>query len=114
MTNPENIKAQIEKLTRIVNSVLNRPPLSKHKPTIPNKDIGDTSSLKKSRITQMTLKLQDGDLEQKYVSRFCNWLSNDREALKYYVEINYLSAMLKMYYNNKQSEIIRKTCVSNS
>ncbi len=60
------------------------------------------------RLSEMILKLQDGHLEQRYVSRLGKWLSCDEKALKYYVEFNQLLAMLRLFYSNKQKNMIEE------
>jgi hypothetical protein len=50
----------------------------------------------------MLLKLQDGDLEERYQHRLEKWLACDQSALRHYVDFQTLTAMLHMYFNPNQ------------
>ncbi|MCK5001195.1 MAG: hypothetical protein KAS23_16745 [Anaerohalosphaera sp.] len=56
---------------------------------------------KYSRLGQMILRMQDGDLERRYVLRFEQWLLSDNDALEYYVRFSDISAGLRMILGNK-------------
>ena len=49
--------------------------------------------------------MQDGMLEQRYASRLGKWISSDEKALKYYIEFNQLSAMLRQTYGKNQTRM---------
>lgn len=97
-------KDQIDRLTDIINTAVGR----KKTDTI----LSETSmqpaprqsrqDLEYQRLGEMILKMQDGVLEQKYMSRLGKWLSCDEKALRYYVEFNQLSALLRSFYGKKQ------------
>jgi len=92
-------KDQIDRLTEIINSAVGRNKADKPLSPAPKQSSQDRDY---QRLGEMILKMQDGVLEHKYVSRLGKWLSCDERALKYYVEFNQLSAMLRSLYSKKQ------------
>jgi len=102
-----HFKDQIDKLTAIINSAVGR------------KNTGESRShlfgvkskkrsrqdLEYQRLAEMILKMQDGLLEQRYVLRLGKWILSDEKALKYYIEFNQLSAMLRQIYGKNQNKI---------
>lgn len=50
------------------------------------------------RLGILLLKLQDGELEGKFVHRLEKWLRADPEALTYYVDFMMLCAVLRCYF----------------
>jgi len=47
----------------------------------------------------MLLKLQDGELEDRYLLRLEKWLLCDEAAMRYYIDFQSLNAMLSMHFN---------------
>jgi len=94
-----NFKDQIDRLTEIIYSAVGRNKTDKSVSPSPTQSFQDREY---QRLGEMILKMQDGVLERKYVSRLGKWLSCDKKALKYYVEFNQLSAMLHSLYSKKQ------------
>ena len=99
-----HFKDQIDKLTAIINSAVGRKKTDdiQSEPSIPQTEKKSRRDLEYQRLGEMILKMQDGHLEQRYISRLGKWLSCDELALRYYVEFNQLSAMLRIFYGNKQ------------
>ena len=66
----------------------------------------DTESVsdKYSRLGQLILRLQDGDLEKRYVLRFEKWLLTDRDALEYYVDFTNICAGLHCMLSKKSEQ----------
>lgn len=83
----ESFKTQIDSLIDVVKDAFAKSP-----------ELPDSA---KKRLGVMILKMQDGVLEAKYVNRLGKWLCADRQALKYYVEFQNLSALLRMYYKDE-------------
>lgn len=102
-----HFKDQIDKLTAIINSAIGR-----EKTDFTQSDSYGSHSEKNSgqdvkyeRLSEMILKMQDGQLEQRYVSRLGKWLLCDEQALRYYVEFCNLSTMLYMTFSEKQKNM---------
>lgn len=89
----------INHLREMVDTVLH----SKNSPDCD--DIEEYVPDKHSRLGQMILRLQDGDLEQRYVHRLEKWLLADQEALKYYVEFSHLCADLHFMLGKKNKQL---------
>ncbi|MEN6308712.1 MAG: hypothetical protein ABFD91_13275 [Anaerohalosphaeraceae bacterium] len=60
------------------------------------------------RLGQLILRMQDGDLEKRYIHRLEKWLMADPEALNYYVQFSWLCAAMYLLYNP------HKTCLSDN
>jgi hypothetical protein len=89
---------KIEKLQKMVNNLLGLCAesgadvmLEEYPVTIEDK--------KNERLGVMLLKLQDGDLEERYQHRMEKWLACDPNALRYYVDFQQLSALLYLHFN---------------
>ncbi|MCF7954525.1 MAG: hypothetical protein K9M75_01870 [Phycisphaerae bacterium] len=102
-----HFKDQIDKLTAIINSAVGRNKTDACQSHSFGVKPAKTSrqDLESQRLGVMILKMQDGLLEQRYVSRLGKWLSTDENALRYYIEFNQLSAMLSSIYSKKQNKI---------
>ena len=102
-----HFKDQIDKLTAIINSAVGRKKTDESQSHLfgvtPQKS--SRQDLEYQRLAVMILKMQDGLLEQRYVSRLGKWMSSDEKALKFYVEFNQMSAMLRQIYGKKQTRI---------
>ena len=57
---------------------------------------------KHERLGVMVLKMQDGQLDQRYFLRFEKWLLADPDALHYYIDFQNLSALLHIHYNKSR------------
>ncbi len=57
---------------------------------------------KQLRLGVMILKMQDGDLEPRYVQRLGKWLGCDEQALRYYVDFQGITAMLSCHFNKSK------------
>lgn len=64
-----------------------------------NQSANDPEEIKRIRLGQLILRLQDDDLEPKFVRRLEQWLLADRFALNYYVEFSWLCAELHCLFN---------------
>ena len=73
----------------------------------PSDSSNDTESVsdKYSRLGQLILRLQDGDLERRYVLRFEKWLLTDQDALEYYVDFTNICAGLHCMLSKKTSNL---------
>jgi hypothetical protein len=102
-----HFKDQIDKLTAIINSAVRRKKTDESQSHLfedkPQKS--SRQDLEYQRLVVMILKMQDGLLEQRHVSRLGKWVSSDEKALKCYVEFNQLSAMLRQRYGKNQNKI---------
>ncbi|MBW8014830.1 MAG: hypothetical protein FVQ82_01465 [Planctomycetes bacterium] len=99
-----HFKDQIHRLTAIINSAVGRKKTDaiQSETSIPQTEKKSRQDIEYQRLGEMILKMQDERLDQRYISRLGKWLSCDEQALRYYVEFNQLSAMLRMFYSNKQ------------
>lgn len=79
----ESIQSQIDELNRLLAEATEptHPPLKRL-----------------DRLGILLLKLQDGELEGKFVHRLEKWLRADSEALRYYVDFMMLCAMLRCHF----------------
>ena len=60
----------------------------------------DFTPTHQQRLGIMILKLQDDQLQQKYLSRLENWLLADPQALNFYVEFTQLTAGLQCMHSH--------------
>ena len=58
----------------------------------------DLQTRRHERLGIMLLKLQDGDLETRYIRRLEKWLLTDPIALQFYVDFMNLSALLSFHF----------------
>jgi hypothetical protein len=59
----------------------------------------------KLRLGEMILKLQDGELEERYFLRMQKWLMCDDKALRYYIEFTQLCAGLYLTFNETRDPL---------
>ena len=59
----------------------------------------------KLRLGEMILKLQDGELEERYFLRMQKWLMCDEKALQYYVEFMQVCAGLYLTFNKTREPL---------
>ncbi|MBN2513514.1 MAG: hypothetical protein JXB18_11300 [Sedimentisphaerales bacterium] len=55
------------------------------------------------RLGQLILRMQDGELEKRYLHRLEKWLMADPEAFDYYVQFTWLCTSLYMLYNPRKT-----------
>ncbi len=55
------------------------------------------------RLGQLILRMQDGDLEQRYIHRLEQWLMADPQALNYYIQFTWICTGLHLLYNPRKS-----------
>lgn len=65
----------------------------------------DRVSDKYLRLGQLILRMQDGDLERRYVLRLEKWLMSDQDAMNYYVEFSEICAGLRMMLGKKMDQL---------
>lgn len=82
--NLQSIQSQIDELNRLLEEVIE--PIS-----LPSERL--------ERLGILLLKLQDGQLEGKFVHRLEKWLRADPEALEYYLEFMMLSTLLRFHFH---------------
>ena len=51
------------------------------------------------RLTEMLLRLQDGDLEDRHIHRLQRWLESDPSSLQYYIDFMHFDSLLYLYYH---------------
>ena len=59
----------------------------------------------KLRLGEMILKLQDGELEERYFLRMQKWLMCDERALRYYVDFMGVCAGLYLTFNKMREPL---------
>lgn len=102
-----HFKDQIDKLTAIINNAVGRKKTDESQSHLFGVEPPKRSrqELEYQRLGEMILKMQDGLLEQRYVSRLGKWILSDEKALKFYIEFNQLSAMLRQTYGKNQNKM---------
>jgi len=102
-----HFKEQIDKLTAIINAAAGRKHTEKTCSHLyePQQSKITMQDRQYQRLGEMVLKMHDGRLEDRCISRFGKWLQSDEKALKYYIEFIQISAMLRYFYGNKQNPL---------
>lgn len=90
---------KVEKLQSEVDGLLN---LCAEAGGIADHEVFGPEAKKQERLGVLILKMQDGDLEQRYIRRFEKWLRCDEQALCYYIDFQSISAMLYSHYNKSK------------
>lgn len=80
----QSIQSQIDELNNLLSEVIEPVP-----PPSPRLE----------RLGILLLKLQDGQLEDRFVRRLEKWLRADPEAMEYYLEFMMLSALLHLHFH---------------
>lgn len=95
---------KVDKLKSEVDGLLN---LCQEAGGVADEDVFGPEAKKQERLGVMILKIQEGELEQRYMRRLGKWLQCDEQALRYYVDFQRISAMLHFHYNkNKFSRML--------
>ena len=60
-------------------------------------------------LTIIFLMMQDGELEEQYFKQVEEWLQRNKEVLDYYVEFQFLSAALHVYFHkDRQARLVER------
>ena len=95
------VHRQIEKLQNMVNNLLGLCAETGAETTQEEADLSSENT-QHERLGVMLLQLQDGLLKERYVRRMEKWLLCDKDALRYYVDFQNLTALLHMHFNENK------------
>lgn len=88
---------QIEKIQKMVNSLLGRCADA-------GADVMEVPADQKyEELGAMILKAQDGELPRRSWLEMQRWLVNDSEALRYYINFNALTVLLRYHFNSDRA-----------
>ena len=73
----------------------------------PEEDAFSVQDGQYERLGTMILKAQDGVLEERYLLRMEKWLLCDEAALRYYVDFQALTALLRSHFRPERFELDR-------
>lgn len=86
--NLEHVKSQIDELNKLCDEVVPR---------------ASEEDRRKERLGVLLLRLQENDLEPRFIRRLEKWLLADHESLNYYVDFMSLTALLHLHFHPEQA-----------
>ena len=96
----EKIREKINQVSRMIHNVTGG-----HMADEPSEKLSfdsfageDSYYVRYEKLGALILRLQDGELEKKYLMRLEKWMLADIDAVRYYVEFTNLCGMLRMFY----------------